>query len=136
MDTTPSHKRAAGTAVRGPKIFSTHTPISTFNPNVAVNHPLPTSIQKELGYLSNHLAARAKNVRFSNTCTEKRGPPKLYILQIGAHPETLLLHNAAEQRVSISLHQGIDNEGGRQPSSMANTPCIHYVSWFMKIVPQ
>ena len=61
----PSYKRAARMAMGGgPKVLSNLTNISIFNPNVAINHPLLTSIPQELGKLANSLAVWAIEVDF------------------------------------------------------------------------
>ena len=108
MDTPPSHKRATGTAVGGPKIFSTLTPIYKFTSYVAINHPLLTPMPQELCKLTNILAVRAREVDFFQTCTEVRGPPELDTLPSGAHPEAPLLRHAAEYGFPIALPQGMD----------------------------
>ena len=61
-------------AVGGPKILSNLTPISTFTPYVQINHPLLTSMPQEIGKLANRLAARAREVGFSNMHRSARSP--------------------------------------------------------------
>ena len=94
----------------GTKIFSTITPISTFIPYVVINYPLLTSISQELRKSANSLAAQAKEVGFSQTCTEVRGLPELNILSTGMHPAVPLQRHATEHKVSIALQQEMDKE--------------------------
>ena len=97
-------------AAGGPKIFSTLTLISTFTPYVKNNHPLLTSIPQELGKLDNSLAEQAKEVGFSQTCTEVQGPPDLDMLPTGAHPAAPLIRHADYHGVPIALSRGMDKE--------------------------
>ena len=108
VDPPPSSKRAAGTAVWGPKIFNSFTHIYTSTPYVETRHPLLTSIPQDLGKLANSLAARAKEVGFFSTCTKLRRPYELATLPEGAHPAAPLLRHTAEHGVLIALPQGMD----------------------------
>ena len=81
----------------------TYLGISTVNPYLEINHPLLTYIPQELVKLANILAARAKEVNFSQTCTEVRGIPELDMLLTGAYTAAPLLHHTAEHVLPISL---------------------------------
>ena len=70
----PSYKRAAVTTSGIPKILSNLTPISTFAPYVAINHPLLTTMPQELCKVTNILAVRAREVGFSNMHRSVRSP--------------------------------------------------------------
>ena len=66
-------KRSSGTAVGGPKIFSTLTHIPTSTPYVEIHQPLLTSIPQELGKLDKSLAARTKEVVFFRRSQRRAG---------------------------------------------------------------